>query len=221
MRLPSLTLYVVLDPDLSERSGGLIPTALAAVRGGASILQLRAPAWKKRCFVEAARALKKALAEAPALPPTPLIIDDHADVMLAAGADGLHVGQDDLPVEDARRLIGAQRILGLSAGSLEELGSAPAALVDYYGVGAVYSTQTKKDAGDAIGLGGLRQVVEAAHAWGKPCVAIGGIHLENAADVARTGVDGAAVISAVCGRPDPEAAARALLAQFLAGVPRG
>lgn len=221
MRLPSLTLYVVLDPDLSERSDGLIPTALAAVRGGATILQLRAPAWKKRRFVEAARALKTALAEASGLPKTPLIIDDHADVMLAADADGLHVGQKDLAVEDARRLIGPERILGLSAGNLEELGSAPAELVDYYGVGAVYSTQTKKDAGAAIGLAGLAQVVEAAHALGRPCVAIGGIHLENAADVARTGVDGAAVISAVCGRPDPQTAARALLTQFLAGVPQG
>lgn len=221
MRLPSLALYVVLDPDLCGRSGGLIPTALAAVRGGATILQLRAPDWKKRRFVEAARALKKALADASGLPRTPLIIDDHADVMLAADADGLHVGQKDLAVEDARRLIGPERFLGLSAGNLEELQSAPAALVDYYGVGAVYATATKKDAGAAIGIEGLSRVVEAAHALDRPCVAIGGIHLENAAEVARTGVDGVAVISAVCGRPDPEAAARTLLARFLSGAPRG
>lgn len=204
------TLHLVLDPDLCEHSGGLVETALAAVTGGAGILQLRAPNMKKRAMVEAARALMTALA------PTgvPLIIDDHADVMLAAHADGLHVGQKDLTAEDARQLIGMEKILGLSAGSLAELHSAPLDLIDYYGVGPVFPTSSKADAGAAMGLAGLSAIIQAAQ---KPCVAIGGIHTGNAADVARTGVAGVAVISAVCGQPDVRAAAANLIAAFRQG----
>lgn len=205
-----LSLYVVLDPDLCGRSGGLVATALEAVAGGAGILQLRAPHMKKRAMVEAARALMTALR------PTgvPLVIDDHADVMLAAGADGLHVGQQDLSVEDARRLIGRERILGLSAGSLPELASAPVELVDYYGIGPVFPTASKADAGAAVGPEGLQEIVRAAR---RPCVAIGGIHAGNAGAVARTGAEGVAVISAVCGRPDVRSAASELLSAFRNG----
>ena len=112
----NLTLYLVLDPDLCSQSVGIIETALAAVQAGAGIVQLRAPTWKKRRMTECARALKSALTPFH----VPLIIDDHADVMLAANADGLHVGQQDLTPADARQLIGSNRILGLSLGSLED-----------------------------------------------------------------------------------------------------
>lgn len=209
-RLPALDLYLVLDPVLAERSGGLVKTALEAVAGGASVVQLRAPGMKKRAFVEAARALVLALAPSG----VPLIIDDHADVMLASGAQGLHIGQEDLSVADARRQIGPEAILGLSAGSVEELASAPAELVDYYGVGPVFATRSKADAGEAIGLEGLSRVLDAA---ARPCVAIGGIDAGVAAGVARTGAAGVAVISAVCGRPDVRGAASALLAAFRSG----
>lgn len=94
----NLTLYLVLDPDLCSQSVGIIETALAAVQAGAGIVQLRAPTWKKRRMTECARALKSALTPFH----VPLIIDDHADVMLAANADGLHVGQQDLTPADAR-----------------------------------------------------------------------------------------------------------------------
>ncbi|MDO5532519.1 thiamine phosphate synthase [Sutterella sp.] len=211
MRAADLRLYLVLDPDQSARSGGLIETALAAVRGGVTMIQLRAPRWKKREFVEAARALRSALMPFS----VPLLIDDHADVALVAGADGLHIGQDDLSVEDARRLLGPDRIIGLSAGSPEELRSADPALVDYYGVGPVFATKSKADAGDAIGTDGLAKVVRlAAH----PCVAIGGIGAANADQVAATGAAGIAVISAICGQPDPEASARMLLNRFNSGI---
>lgn len=112
----NLALYLVLDPDLCSQSVGIVETALAAVQAGAGIVQLRAPTWKKRRMTECARALKSALTPFH----VPLIIDDHADVMLAANADGLHVGQQDLTPADARQLIGSNRILGLSLGSLED-----------------------------------------------------------------------------------------------------
>lgn len=206
-----LSLYLVLDPDQSERSGGLMGTARAAISGGVTIVQLRAPQWKKRRMTEAARALRELLAPKS----IPLIIDDHADVMLASGAEGLHVGQDDLSAEDARRLIGPEKILGLSAGNLKELHGTAPELVDYYGVGPVFATRSKADAGAAIGIAGLHEVV--AHAQ-HPCVAIGGITKENAPEVGAAGADGIAVISAICGQPDVELAARNLLQAFHSGI---
>ena len=200
-----LSLYLVLDPDQSERSGGLMETARAAVAGGVTIVQLRAPQWKKRRMTEAARALRTLLAPKG----IPLIIDDHADVMLASGAEGLHVGQDDLSAEDARSLI------GLSAGNLMELSGTRPDLVDYYGVGPVFSTRSKADAGAAIGIAGLQEVLaEARH----PCVAIGGITKENAPQIGAAGADGIAVISALCGQPDVELAARNLLQAYRCGI---
>ena len=135
--------------------------------------------------------------------------------MLAAGAEGLHVGQEDLSAEDARRLIGPDKILGLSAGNLMELRGTRPELLDYYGVGPVFSTRSKADAGAAIGIAGLQEVLaEARH----PCVAIGGITKENAPEVGSAGADGIAVISALCGQPDVELAARNLLQAFRSGI---
>ena len=206
-----LSLYLVLDPDQSERSGGLMETARAAVAGGVTIVQLRAPQWKKRRMTEAARALRTILAPKG----IPLIIDDHADVMLASGAEGLHVGQEDLSAEDARRLISPDKILGLSAGNLMELRGTRPELVDYYGVGPVFSTRSKADAGAAIGIAGLQEALaEARH----PCVAIGGITKENAPQIGAAGADGIAVISALCGQPDVELAARNLLQAYRCGI---
>ena len=141
----------------------------------------------------------------------PLIIDDHADVMLAANADGLHVGQQDLTPADARRLIGSNRILGLSLGSLEDCRPDELALVDYVGIGPTFVTQSKPDAGAAIGLTALQSIAAKAQ---KPSVAIGGIHINNAAQVGAAGVNGIAVISAICGQPDPYAASVSLLKAF-------
>lgn len=205
-----LSLYLVLDPGLCERSVGIIETALGAVRAGAGIVQLRAPDWKKRRMVECARALKAALSPFG----VPLVIDDHADVALAADADGLHVGQADLSVADARALIGFDRILGLSIGSPEEARSADWEAVDYVGIGPVFATKTKPDAGAALGADGLRAVIGLSH---RPTVAIGGIGAANAAEVARAGAGGAAVISAICGTPDPEAAAAEILRAYRSG----
>lgn len=198
-----LSLYLVLDPDLCGGEAGMIRTALEAAAGGATIIQLRTPTWKKRREAECARALLLALRPLG----TPLVIDDDADVALAVGADGLHIGQDDLAPEDARRLLGPDAVIGLSVGSEVEAAASPRDLVDYVGIGPVYTTQTKKDAGAALGLGELARLVQLA---GLPSVAIGGVKASNAADVMTSGVDGIAVVSAICGQAEPRAAAAAL-----------
>ena len=188
-----LSLYLVLDPVLCGGEDGMIETARAACAGGATVVQLRAPGWKKRQLVECGRALKTVLAPYH----VPLIVDDDADVCLAVNANGLHVGQRDLTPEDARAIIGGDRILGLSVTTLAELTAADTTPIDYFGVGP------------ACGLDGLQAITRAA---GLPTVAIGGIKAFNAADIVASGTDGIAVVSAVCGQPDPKAAAEKLLA---------
>ncbi|XZG71151.1 thiamine phosphate synthase [Chitinibacteraceae bacterium HSL-7] len=203
MRRIDLSLYLVLDPDLCGGPTGLITTALAAAQNGATVIQLRAPQWKKRVWFEVATVLKQQLA------PTgvPLIINDHADILLATDADGLHVGQSDLPAEVARQLIGSGKLLGLSTNTAAQLSAAPAALVDYVGVGPVYGTTTKKDAAETVGLAQLA-------AWlphrTVPAVAIGGISAARAPEVLACGPDGIAVVSALCGQPDVAQATRQL-----------
>lgn len=194
-----LSLYLVLDPILCGGFDGMVATALASVRAGTAVVQLRAPGWKKRDLVNCARALKKTLAPFS----VPLIIDDDADVCLAADADGLHVGQRDLEIHDARAIIGPDRILGLSVSNLEELAGADAAVTDYLGVGPIFTTSTKPDAAPAMGYDGLTAVTSATSL---PTVAIGGIKAAHATDIIRAGVDGIAVVSAICGQADPATA---------------
>ena len=136
-----------------------------------------------------------------------LIVNDRVDVALAVDADGVHLGQDDLPGEDARRLIGPRRILGLSASTVDEAVRAAAAGADYIGFGPIFATASKDDARAPSGLAMLRQAVAAV---GTPIVAIGGIDLDSAAAVMATGAAGIAVIKAVVGAPDVEEAARSL-----------
>lgn len=207
MKTFDLSLYLVLDPDLCGGAEGMLRTTEEALEGGVTIVQLRAPTWKKRALAACARDLLGILRPRG----IPLIINDHADVAAAVGADGLHVGQDDLSPADARRIIGPDMILGLSAGSMDEVRGADPALVDYLGIGPVWATATKKDAGAAIGLDGLASLSAASPL---PVVAIGGIGEPNAADVMRTGVDGIAVVSAICGQASPRTAAGNLLAQL-------
>lgn len=198
-----LTAYLVLDPILCEPLG-MVKTAVEAARAGATVVQLRAPQWKKRALAECARALKRELAPYH----VPLIINDHVDIALAVDADGVHVGQSDLSPEDTRRLLGPQRILGLSVSTLEECRAVPRDLVDYIGIGPIWATATKPDAAPALGIEGLKAVIAEA-----PCphVTIGGIHLGNLANVKHAGAQGFAVVSAICGQPDPYEATRELI----------
>ncbi len=197
-----LSLYLVAD---SEAVGdhALEDLVLAAVTGGATVVQLRDKTSPDVDLIERASSLRRCLAPLG----VPLIVNDRLEVAVAAGADGLHVGQDDISPGIARAALGPNRILGVSAGHPGETGIVTPGLVDYVGVGPVFATGTKSDAGAAIGLAGLDVMVELLSV---PIVAIGGIEMQCAAAVAARGVAGIAVVSAICGALDPEAAARGL-----------
>ena len=137
----------------------------------------------------------------------PLIVNDRVDVALAAGADGVHVGQSDMDGRDVRRLLGPDAIVGLSVETMEQAAEAAALDVDYLGVSPIFSTPTKTDTVSEWGLSGLAALRRASK---HVLVAIGGIHASNAAQVVEAGADGIAVVSAICAAPDPEVGARAL-----------
>jgi thiamine-phosphate pyrophosphorylase len=201
-----LTLYLVLDPVQCGGHARALEVTRAALDGGATIVQLRAPEWHKRAWLELALDL---------LPLTrrhgvPLIINDHVDVALAAGADGVHIGQNDLPPDIARKLLGPQALIGLSVSNAQQVDHANplGTMIDYVGVGPVFDTPTKPDASAACGIDGLAALcARSMH----PTVAIGGIQLRNAADVKRAGPGGIAVVSAICTAADPRLAALRLL----------
>ena len=207
-----LSLYLVAGSgDLDGRD--LLEVVGQAVAGGVTLVQLREKTTPRGLLIERARALRALLAPRG----VPLIVNDHLDVALAAGAEGLHLGQDDIAPAEARAALGPGRILGLSAGDAEEAGTVDPAVVDYVGVGPAYATGTKADAGAAIGPAGLG-AMRARLAL--PMVAIGGIGRARAAEVMATGVEGIAVVSAICRAADPEAAARALRREIDAAAAR-
>ncbi len=201
-----LRLYALLDPTVA---GGRTLTDLAArVAGSATLVQLRDKLAATRAMVEEARALRGVLEPAG----IPLLVNDRVDVALAAEADGVHIGQDDMAAEDARLLLGRTAIIGLSVTSLAEAEAAPLKHIDYVAVGSVFPTSSKNDAGRPIGLDAMRAIVAAVHARaaGFPICAISGINETNAADVIAAGADGVAVISALSLAADPALAARTL-----------
>jgi thiamine-phosphate pyrophosphorylase len=177
----------------------------AALRGGAPAIQLRMKDAPAREMAEVARALAAETRAAGAL----LFVNDRVDVALAAGADGAHVGQDDLPAAAARRIAPPGFLVGVSAETAELALRAQAEGADYVGVGPVYATGSKADAGDAVGVERIAQVAAAVRI---PVVGIGGITIANAPAVLRAGAAGVAVISAVMRTENPEAAVCALLA---------
>ena len=196
------TLYLVTDPDLA-RGRPLRDVVAAAVKGGATLVQLRDKAAGGRALLEEARALK-ALLEPQGIP---LIVNDRVDVAVAAGAAGCHVGQSDLPAAAARALLGPDAILGVSLDAVEQIGAVDPAIVDYVAHGPFAATATKPDAGGPVGAAGLAAVRARTRL---PLVAIGGIDARNAGDAVRAGADGIAVVSAIVAAADPEAASRAL-----------
>jgi thiamine-phosphate pyrophosphorylase len=208
-----LGLYLVLGPD-TTRGRPLCDVALAAVSGGATIVQVRQKGGVTRDFVEEARALVVALRPRG----VPVIVNDRADVALASGADGVHVGQDDMSAEDVRRIVGPELLVGLSVTNLQEAHAVNADIVDYVGVGPVFATASKSEAAPVLGIEGTARVCRALRL---PAVAIGGIDRDNAARVLTTGVHGIAVISAICAAEAPERAAALLAAQVRrAGIGR-
>ncbi|MFI2485711.1 thiamine phosphate synthase [Promicromonospora kroppenstedtii] len=198
------SVYLVTDTQQCGGPTGVVATVGAAVDGGITAVQLRDPAASTRELVDLGRALVALLRPLG----VPLVVDDRVDVALAIDADGAHVGQRDLDPVSARRLLGPDRHLGLSVSTPEEaraVADLPAGTVDLLGVGPVRPTLTKTDARAAIGFARLG-VVTAASAF--PCVAIGGLRAADVAALHAAGAAGSAVVSAVCGRPDPAAAAR-------------
>lgn len=203
-----LGLYLVTDERLS-RGRATADIVRAAIRGGVDAVQLRGKELPAREQLAIGRALRAITREADIL----FIVNDRVDLALALDADGVHVGQDDLSAEIARQLVGPDRIVGVSAATIPEALAAREAGADYLGVGAIYGTATKLDAGAATGpelLGTIRGAVDL------PLVGIGGIKATNAAEVIAAGADGVAVVSAIVSADDPEAAARDLKARIVA-----
>ena len=200
-------LYALVDPD---RDGGrdLAELARLVTQGGATLVQLRDKHSDTRRMVERARTVKAALAPFG----VPLLINDRVDVALAAGADGAHVGQDDMAVADARRLLGPQAIIGLSIKTVAQAELAPLDLLDYVGIGGVFATTSKDNPNPPIGPAGLTRIAETfrRRAPAFPLCAIAGIDAGNAGETIAAGADGIAVISALSLAPDPQAAAREL-----------
>lgn len=196
------SLYVITD---QRTAGGrsLVEVVQVAIRGGATVIQLR----EKEASTRKMLSLGRQLQELTRRVGLPLIVDDRVDLALALQAEGVHLGQDDMPAEVARKLIGPDRILGVSARSVAEAKEAEAAGADYLGVGDIFGTPSKLDAGAPIGLERFAEIVRSVSI---PVVGIGGVTLENAPLVMQSGAAGVAVISAVIGAPDPEAAARRL-----------
>ena len=197
-----LSLYLVLGAsDAGPR--GVRATVAAAVAGGVSAVQLR----DKQATGRELMALATELCDVLAGTGVPLLVNDRLDVALACGADGVHLGQCDLDVRHARRLAGPGFLIGQSVHRPEEIAGVhalPTGTVDYLGIGPVFPTGTKSDARPALGLDALADL-RARTAL--PCVGIGGIDTRNAPSVWATGVDGLAVVSAICKAPDPGAVA--------------
>lgn len=197
-----ISLYHVTDAPLSQ-TRGLIETVLAAVQGGATLIQLRDPAAKAGKLVEQGRALVAALKPYG----VPLIINDRPDVAIAVGAAGVHVGQGDLPAFAARAIMGPDAIIGLSIDHPDQMAFVPWGVVDHLGVGPVISRGVKPDAAAPMGLKGLSHCALVSRA---PVVAIGGIGPGHARECILAGADGIAVVAAIAGAADPREAARAL-----------
>lgn len=196
-------LYVI-TADLPEQNTTHLGIAKEAICGGATVVQLREKKAESGELLQLAHEIKKLTEKAQ----IPFIINDRLDVGLAVDADGVHLGQQDIPIEVARRLLGSQRIIGVSATNLREAIEAEQQGADYLGVGPIFSTPSKDDAAKPMGLHGLRAIRRNV---GIPLVAIGGICEENVDQVLRAGADGIAVISAIAGASDRKKAAQDLL----------
>jgi len=201
-RAPDFSLYLVTDRCLAAPRT-IEDVVSAAVRGGVTAVQLREKECSAREFVEVARKLKEILAPLT----IPLIINDRADVALAVGADGVHVGQSDMDCGDLRTLLGPDAIIGLSVETPEHAERSAALPVDYLGVGPIFSSPTKPDAAPAWGL---EKLSELRRRTPQILVAIGGINAGNAREVIAAGANGIAVVSAICAAADPEQAAHDL-----------
>ena len=187
--------YLVTDRNLCG-ARGVTQVVTQAARAGAGCIQLREKTASTRRFIETAARIRAGLSPYR----IPLIINDRVDVALATGADGVHVGQSDMPPETARRLLGPRAIIGLSVESWEDVVVAQKLDVNYLGISPVYATPTKTDTKKPWGLKGVSRVKRFSR---HPLVAIGGLDAANAGDVIQAGADCIAVVSAICAAPNP------------------
>lgn len=207
-----LKLYLVTDRDLSM--GRSLETIVSeAVEGGVTMVQLREKNTPTGEFIRLAQRLKAILKPHS----VPLIINDRVDVALAVDADGVHIGQSDMPYETARNLLGPDKIIGISVESIDDVLKANEQSVDYIGISPVYGTPTKTDTAEPFGLEGLRKAVElSVH----PTVGIGGMNKTTAAEVMQTGCDGIAVVSAISSANIPKSAAEELKSIIMENLPQ-
>lgn len=203
MKREDLTLYLVTDRGLAGEKA-IEDIVKEAVEGGVTMVQLREKDIATRDFIALALRLKEVLKPYA----VPLIINDRVDVALASDAEGVHIGQSDMPYAMARTLLGPSKIIGLSVENFDQIEEANSLDVDYIGVSPVFATPTKTDTAAPFGLDGLRRAVRmSVH----PTVAIGGMNERTAADVMACGTDGIAVVSAIVCAPDPEESSKKLL----------
>ena len=208
-RLPlDLRLYLVTDAPERCRYG-LLETVKRAVQGGVTVVQYRREHADYETMLQEARPLREYLRSVG----VPFIVNNEVELALELEADGIHVGQSDMPAAEVRRRVGEDMLIGLSVRNAAEMRAVPADIVDYVGCGPVFSTATKPDAAPAVGVEGW---AELSALCPLPLVAIGGINAERARAIRAAGrCDGVAVVSAVCGAADPAAAARELLSTQL------
>lgn len=202
------TLYLVTDRELMSAEN-LETAVMEAIEGGVTMVQLREKSASSREFYEQAVCIKK-ITDGNGIP---LIINDRVDIALSINTAGVHIGQNDIPAAVARKMIGKDMLLGVSASSIQEALQAQKDGADYLGVGAMFRTGTKADA-QAVSMEELRHIRQAVSL---PIVAIGGINKENAASFQGVGIDGLAVVSAILSQPDIKAAAEALKLLFQNG----
>lgn len=197
-----LSLYLVLDPKLCGEYG-MVATTRDAVAAGATVVQLRMKHASTQERIEMGRALKQITSGSQAR----LIVNDDVEAALAIDADGVHVGQSDDKPAQVRALIGPDKLLGLSVDSIEIAKNVNAEPLDYIGVGPVFATATKPDHAQPIGFEGISEIIRLVKL---PAVAIGGLSREHIGATLRSGAQGVAVVSAICGQADPFAATKAL-----------
>lgn len=189
------SLYLVTDRGLA-RGRSTLDIVIAAVSGGVTCVQLREKDCSTLEFIEQALAIKNFLKARE----VPLIINDRLDVALAVAADGVHLGQSDMPLEMARKIAGRSMLIGISAESVQDAVESEKGGADYLGVSPIYATPTKSDTAPPLGLEGLREIRKRVKI---PLVAIGGLNKSNAAEVIHHGADGVAVVSAIAAADDP------------------
>ncbi|HLT20662.1 MAG TPA: thiamine phosphate synthase [Thermomicrobiales bacterium] len=197
----ALRCYLVTDPGV-ESVERTVEICRQSIDGGVTAIQLRAKGWPDRRALEAALALRALCAKAGVL----FLVNDRVDLALASDADGVHLGVEDLPVEVARRLLGEEAIIGYSPEGERDRAEALRHGADYLGVGPVYATATKADAGPALGVERFTEIVRSVDV---PVIGIGGLKPDNARAVRDAGAAGFAVVSAIFYADDPAAAARA------------